>query len=56
VAVEHSERSDLILAVSEKLNLEKAGVELPTSGAKVIRYKEKLSAKVVLAELESELI
>jgi predicted nuclease of restriction endonuclease-like RecB superfamily len=54
--VEHSERSDLILAVSEKLNLEKAGVELPTSGAKVIRYKEKLSAKVVLAELESELI
>lgn len=51
--VKHANRNDLILAISEKLNLEKAGVELPAPDIKVIRYKDKLPAKAVLATIEN---
>lgn len=50
--VEHAHRDDLILAVSDKLNLENAGVELPASKVKIIRYRDKLSAKAVLEAIE----
>nr|WP_246350818.1 DUF790 family protein [Deinobacterium chartae] len=52
--VARSGRSDLILAVSERLNLEGAGVrvsELPP-GVKLVWFKGKLDPKAVLAALE----
>jgi predicted nuclease of restriction endonuclease-like RecB superfamily len=50
--VRQSERDDLILAVSERLNLEKAGVDISKTPAKVVWFKHKLSPKAVLAALE----
>jgi uncharacterized protein len=52
--VRQSERNDLILAISERLNLEKAGVKVGETPASVIWFKDKLSPKAVLAALERE--
>jgi predicted nuclease of restriction endonuclease-like RecB superfamily len=43
---------NLILAISERLNLEKAGVKLDNVPAKIIWFKEKLLPKSVLAVME----
>jgi hypothetical protein len=43
---------NLILAISEKLNLEKSGVKLDNVPAKIIWFKEKLLPKQVLALIE----
>ncbi len=47
-----AERQDIILAVSERLNLAKAGVDFNQTPAKVIWFKDKLLPKSVLAVLE----
>ncbi|MGD2182132.1 DUF790 family protein [Lusitaniella coriacea] len=46
--VRRSDIDNLILAVSERLNLEKAGIKMTNIPAKVIWFKEKLSPKAVL--------
>jgi hypothetical protein len=43
---------NLILAISERLNLEKAGVKLTDVPAKIIWFKDKLLPKTVLAALD----
>lgn len=43
---------NLILAVSERLNLEKAGVKVSNTPAKIVWFKDKLSPKAVLEVLE----
>ncbi|MEB3356044.1 MAG: DUF790 family protein, partial [Synechococcales bacterium] len=50
--VRQSNRDNLILAVSERLNLEKAGVNISETPAKVVWFKDKLSPKAVLQVLE----
>lgn len=50
--VRQSGRDDLILAVSERLNLEKAGVKLDDTPAHIIWFKDKLIPKTVLAVLD----
>ncbi|MEM7771904.1 MAG: DUF790 family protein [Cyanobacteria bacterium P01_E01_bin.6] len=50
--VRQSGRDDLILAVSERLNLEKAGVNIANTPAKVVWFKHKLAPKAVLQALE----
>ncbi len=50
--VRRAERDDLILAISERLNLEKAGVNLTDVPAKIIWFKDKLLPKAVLAVLD----
>ncbi|WP_341733292.1 DUF790 family protein [Microcoleus sp. EPA2] len=50
--VHKSECDNLILAISERLNLEKAGVKVKDVPAKVIWFKDKLSPKSVLEALE----
>ena len=50
--VRRAERDDLILAISERLNLEKAGVNLNDVPARIIWFKDKLLPKAVLAALE----
>ena len=49
--VRQSGRDDLILAISERLNLEKAGVKVSDTPARMIWFKDKLSPKAVLAVL-----
>lgn len=44
--------NNLILAVSERLNLEKAGVEFTDTPAKVVWFKDKLNPEVILNLLE----
>ncbi|MGJ3252912.1 MAG: DUF790 family protein [Elainellaceae cyanobacterium] len=51
--VRQSGRDDLILAISERLNLEKAGVKVSETPARVVWFKDKLSPKAVLSVLES---
>lgn len=51
--VQQSRRSDLILAVSERLNLDKAGVKLSQTPAKIVWFKDKLQPKAVLSLLEA---
>jgi predicted nuclease of restriction endonuclease-like RecB superfamily len=51
--VRQSERDNLILAISERLNLEKAGVKVSDIPAQVVWFKDKLSPKAVLAVLQS---
>ena len=46
--VRRAEIANLILAVSERLNLEKAGIQLNDVPAKIIWFKDKLSPKAVL--------
>lgn len=50
--VRKSGRGDLILAISERLNLEKAGVNVSDLPAKIIWFKDQLLPKSVLAILE----
>ncbi|HAX87811.1 MAG TPA: hypothetical protein DD379_02940 [Cyanobacteria bacterium UBA11162] len=50
--VRRSECDNLILAISERLNLEKAGVKVENVPAKVVWFKDKLSPKAVLEVLE----
>lgn len=50
--VRRAECDNLILAISERLNLEKAGVKLNDIPAKIIWFKDKLLPKAVLAALE----
>ncbi len=50
--VRRAERNDLILAISERLNLEKAGVNLTDVPAKIIWFKDKLLPKAVLEVLD----
>ena len=50
--VRRAERDDLILAISERLNLEKAGVNLKDVPAKIIWFKDKLLPKAVLEVLD----
>ncbi len=44
--------NNLILAISERLNLEKAGVKLDNIPAKIVWFKDKLLPKAVLAVIE----
>lgn len=50
--VRQSDRDNLILAVSERLNLEKAGININNTPARVVWFKDKLLPKTVLAVLE----
>lgn len=50
--VRRAEAENLILAISERLNLEKAGVKFTDVPAKVIWFKDKLSPKAVLSVLD----
>ena len=50
--VRKAERDDLILAISERLNLDKAGVKLDNVPAKIVWFKDKLLPKQVLAVLD----
>lgn len=50
--VRTAERNDLILAISERLNLDKAGVKLENVPAKIVWFKDKLLPKQVLAVLD----
>jgi hypothetical protein len=50
--VRQSGRDDLILAVSERLNLEKAGVQLNNVPAKLVWFKDKLMPKAVLTAID----
>ncbi len=51
--VRQAGRSDLILAISERLNLEKAGVDFRNTPAPLIWFKDKLLPKDVLQALEA---
>jgi predicted nuclease of restriction endonuclease-like RecB superfamily len=50
--VRRADCHNLILAISERLNLEKAGVKVSDVPAKVIWFKDKLSPKAVLAAIQ----
>ena len=50
--VRRSDRTNLILAISERLNLEKAGVNLKDVPARIVWFKDKLSPKSVLEVLD----
>lgn len=50
--VSRAECDNLILAISERLNLEKAGVNLKDVPARIIWFKDKLMPKAVLAALD----
>ncbi|MEA5497220.1 DUF790 family protein [Limnoraphis robusta Tam1] len=51
--VRHSDCDNLVLAISERLNLEKAGVKLNNIPARIVWFKDKLSPKSVLEVIES---
>lgn len=51
--VRRAECDNLILAISERLNLEKAGVKVTDVPAKIVWFKEKLLPKTVLELLDS---
>jgi uncharacterized protein len=50
--VRQSGRDDLILAISERLNLEKAGVKFEETSARLVWFKDQLMPKAVLACLD----
>lgn len=50
--VRQSGRDDLILAVSERLNLEKAGVKVSDTPARIVWFKDQLLPKAILEVLE----
>ncbi|MEH2418096.1 DUF790 family protein [Nostoc sp.] len=50
--VRRAGREDLILAISERLNLEKAGVKLNDVPARIVWFKDKLLPKAVLAVMD----
>jgi uncharacterized protein len=49
--VRQSGRDDLILAVSERLNLEKAGIKISDTPAQIVWFKDQLHPKAVLQVL-----
>lgn len=51
--VRQAGRSDLILAISERLNLEKAGVDFRDTPAPLVWFKDKLLPKTVLSVLDT---
>ncbi len=51
--VRQSGCDNLVLAISERLNLEKAGVKVENVPAKVVWFKDKLSPKAVLEVIDS---
>ncbi|MEN8447677.1 MAG: DUF790 family protein, partial [Cyanobacteria bacterium J06555_13] len=51
--VRQAECKTLILAVSQRLNLEKAGVDITATPTKVVWFKDKLQPKAVLEALEA---
>jgi uncharacterized protein len=51
--VRKAECNNLILAISERLNLEKAGVKLDDVPARIIWFKDKLLPKTILSVIES---
>ncbi|MGF1491356.1 MAG: DUF790 family protein [Microcoleaceae cyanobacterium] len=51
--VQKSDCHNLILAISERLNLEKAGVDFNRTSARIVWFKDKLLPKSVLASIES---
>ena len=51
--VRRAGREDVILAVSERLNLERAGVRREDMPARVVWFKDRLLPKAVLAVLEA---
>ncbi len=51
--VQKAGRHDLILAISERLNLEKAGVDFRQTPAPLVWFKDKLQPKAILNVLES---
>lgn len=52
--VRQSGCENLILAISERLNLEKAGVKVGETPARVVWFKDKLQPKTVLAAIEPQ--
>lgn len=50
--VRKADRQDLILAISDRLNLEKAGINTQDVPGKIIWFKDKLSPQAVLGVLE----
>lgn len=50
--VRQSGRDDLILAISQRLNLEKAGVNFSDTATRIVWFKDQLSPKAVLQVLE----
>jgi predicted nuclease of restriction endonuclease-like RecB superfamily len=52
--VRRAGRNDLILAISERLNLEQAGVKRHEIPARVVWFKDKVLPKAVLEVLEPE--
>ncbi|MEH1901460.1 DUF790 family protein [Nostoc sp.] len=50
--VRRAGRDDLILAISERLNLEKAGVKLNDVPGRIVWFKDKLLPKAVLAVMD----
>ena len=51
--VRNADVDNLILAVSERLNLDKAGVKFTDTPAKIVWFKDKLNPKAVLSLLEA---
>ncbi len=51
--VRQSGRDDLILAVSERLNLENAGVKISDTPARIVWFKDQLLPKAILQVLEN---
>lgn len=51
--VRQAQRSDLVLAISERLNLEKAGIQVEGIPARLIWFKDQLLPKAVLAAIEA---
>ncbi|HEY9675450.1 MAG TPA: DUF790 family protein [Waterburya sp.] len=50
--VRRAECDNLIIAISERLNLDKAGIKLDNVPAKIVWFKDKLSPKAVLEVLD----
>lgn len=50
--VRQANRDDLILAISERLNLEKAGVDFRDTPARLVWFKDQLTPKAVLSVLD----
>ncbi|WP_265579905.1 DUF790 family protein [Vasconcelosia minhoensis] len=51
--VRQSNCDNLILAISERLNLEKAGVKLANTPARIVWFKHQLQPKAILNQLEA---
>ncbi|MBL1178333.1 DUF790 family protein [Pantanalinema sp. GBBB05] len=51
--VRQAGRNDLILAISERLNLDNAGIKLDNTPATIVWFKDQLAPKAVLAAIET---